>query len=186
MKRLAIAMALLAAPPAFAATGCEDIWFTRNLLMDRAGYCFGSPLGQALFDNSNCIGQNVQPPASAQPLIQKIQQLEQTHQCQVNTNQTWLDMDDMAFRRAMRDLPLYEDFPGGCISWNGPQTPLHDGYTAPLGVVGNIQTGDNVYYNYEAVDEWVYVSAHNAQTDQFKAAGWMYWPGADPCDQMIP
>ena len=46
MKRLALLCALLASPAA-ASDVCDDLWFTRNLIMDRAGYCFGSVLGRA-------------------------------------------------------------------------------------------------------------------------------------------
>ena len=45
----------LCVTPAFALDHCEEWWFTRNLVFDRAGYCFSSPLGQAVFDNSDCF-----------------------------------------------------------------------------------------------------------------------------------
>ena len=33
---------------------CDDLWLTRNLIFDRAGYCFGSVLGKSVFDNEGC------------------------------------------------------------------------------------------------------------------------------------
>ena len=48
MFRLALAIpAALAAFPALAFDPCEDLWFSRNQLYDRAGYCFSTPLGLA-------------------------------------------------------------------------------------------------------------------------------------------
>jgi len=52
---LALLLAALAAPAA-ALEICDELWFTRNLIYDRAGYCFSSPLGRAVFDNSDCTG----------------------------------------------------------------------------------------------------------------------------------
>ncbi|MEL0436252.1 YARHG domain-containing protein [Phycobacter sp. K97] len=53
-----IALTLLAGPAA-ASDYCHDLWYTRNAIMDQAGYCFGSVLGQAVFGTGPCIGKSV-------------------------------------------------------------------------------------------------------------------------------
>ncbi|MCK5500992.1 MAG: YARHG domain-containing protein, partial [Tritonibacter mobilis] len=59
MKLIVPLLALAAATPAVAGDYCADLWFTRNAIIDRAGYCFGSTLGQRLFDNGDCIAKSV-------------------------------------------------------------------------------------------------------------------------------
>ncbi len=34
---------------------CDDLWFTRNLILNRAGECIITPQAEALFDNSDCL-----------------------------------------------------------------------------------------------------------------------------------
>ena len=89
MKRLILALILLASPAA-AADVCDDLWFTRNLIMDRAGYCFGSALGQAVFDNGNCIGKSVSLSTQLQRQVAEIRELEKQIPCKVDTARTRL------------------------------------------------------------------------------------------------
>ena len=62
MRRAAIC-AFVVAGPAAADERCHDLWFARNAIMDRAGYCFGSVLGQAVFDNEGWYRQDGIPDA---------------------------------------------------------------------------------------------------------------------------
>ena len=66
---------------AFAGETCEDLWFTRNLIMDRAGYCFGSALGQSLFDNGDCLGKSVVLDAASSRLVQELRAREAQFAC---------------------------------------------------------------------------------------------------------
>ncbi|GHF59990.1 DUF4453 domain-containing protein [Seohaeicola zhoushanensis] len=180
MRLLALLLMLLPLP-AFAIEGCEDVWFTRNLLMDRAGYCFTSPLGQAIFDNSDCTTQTVTLGEAAQSTIARIVSLEAEHGCRVDTNRTWLDMPDMAFRKVLTDLPIRMDGQWGCLGWTGPVTPLYYGYHEPLHPIGQLSPGDYVMFEHEAVGDWVYVVAQAPVWGAFRSAGWLYWPGRTPC-----
>jgi len=47
MRFLIALICTLLAAPVQALDYCDELWFTRNLAFDRAGYCFGSPLGKA-------------------------------------------------------------------------------------------------------------------------------------------
>jgi hypothetical protein len=182
MRYLLTCCLLCFAAPAGAASGCEDVWFTRNLIMDRAGFCFASPLGQALFDNSDCTGQQVQLDPGAQALLERIRALEARHQCRVDTTRSTLPIVDMAFRRALRDLPVAADGEWACIGWTGPVTQLYDGHTAPLRPIGQIQPGDYVGFGFETPHaDWAYVTIHTQGWSSFKSAGWLYWPGDKPC-----
>ncbi|MDK3072838.1 DUF4453 domain-containing protein [Sedimentitalea sp. JM2-8] len=164
---------------------CEDIWFTRNLIMDRAGYCFASPLGQALFDNSDCVGSQVQLDAAAAETVTRIRALEAEYACNVDTRRHGLDMADIAFRRALRDLPLRHmgnASEWACQGWTGPTLPLYDGFSDPLHAIGQILPGDFVSFGHDGPGQgWVYVSVHPPGFSGFKSAGWMYWPDRMPC-----
>lgn len=75
MKCLVAALSLFAAP-VLASDTCHDLWFTRNAIIDRAGYCFGSPLGQAIFDNTGCIGKSVNLPPQDARTVALIRELK--------------------------------------------------------------------------------------------------------------
>ena len=75
MKFLVVALSLLASP-ALASNACHDLWFTRNAVIDRAGYCFGSPLGRAVFNNAGCTGKSVSLPPQAQRMVAQVKEME--------------------------------------------------------------------------------------------------------------
>lgn len=180
MRRLLALLALcapgLSAPAASAneSIGCQDIWFTRNLVMDHAGYCFGSPLGQAIFDNSDCIGKQVRIAPRHAELVKRIQALEAEHGCKVDTRRTTLDLDDIAIRKRLDDLPLFDELPGGCLGWDAGVTPLHAGRSRTSRVIGRIEPGDFVSLTHVGVDGWVYVTVHEPPDwGPLKSGGWL-------------
>jgi hypothetical protein len=177
-------LALLLSPAAAAAglTGCEDIWFTRNQIMDRAGYCFSSPLGRALFDNADCRGSEVALDPAAQAQVAEIQALEARHGCRVDTGRGWLDMPDLAFRRALWDLPIRDEFEGGCLGWTGPAVALHAGHRPGSPMIGRVDPGDYISFAYLPVDGWTYVTTHAPVWGPLRSAGWLNTGGAElPC-----
>ena len=177
-----LALILLFLPgPLMAESGCEDIWFTRNLIMDRAGYCFSSPLGAALFDNSDCTGTQISLDPAAQAQVARIRALEAQHGCQVDTNRTWMDMPDMAFRKALTVLPIRTEGEWGCLGWTGAAAPLYSGYYEPFHAIGQVGPGDYVSFAYENVGDWIYVTTYAPVWGAFRSAGWLYWPGEKPC-----
>ncbi|WP_116131741.1 DUF4453 domain-containing protein [Tropicimonas sp. IMCC34043] len=150
---LPVVLSFLAAPAVaevweYGEAECNELWFTRNLIMDRAGYCFGSALGQALFDNRDCRGKDVQLSAAQSAQVRKIQALETQIGCKVNTSRRSLDLPFMAELRRLRDMPLPADGGWACIGWQGAAVPLYDGYSAGAQVVGQIRPGDWVGYGY--------------------------------------
>lgn len=165
---------LIAAFPAGAlADGCEDLWFTRNLLMDRAGYCFGSPLGEALFDNSDCIGKAVSLPKAAARLVAEIRQLERELQCSVETSATELEFEDAQNRRKLYVLPVRDQFESACLGWREGLTGLHAGPDATMPVVGRITDGDDLLFEHAGVEGWDYVTVRSSGSGVLKSAGWL-------------
>jgi len=69
--------------PALAAS-CYDLWYERNAIYDRNGYCFSTRLGQDTFDNSDCYTKDVQFSQSEQHQIDRIRNEEYDRGCNVN------------------------------------------------------------------------------------------------------
>ena len=165
---------LLALIPTAAAAsdGCHDLWFTRNLIMDRAGYCFGSALGKATFDNSDCTGKSVSLDSGLRQLVDRIRSLERQYGCSVDTGSTRLDLNDLFVRFRLVDLPVAEEFPAGCLGWLGPQIQLHTGRDPNLPVIGRIGRGDYVGFFHVPDGGWTYVTVADPDW-AVKGGGWM-------------
>lgn len=171
--RFYLAILLLCAPPSLAQTACDDVWFTRNLHFDRAGYCFGSTLGQAMFDNSDCTGTSVTLPPKAKAQVDAIRALETRHQCKIDTRRSAIDIDDLDIRRTLVDLPIRDEFEPGCLGWRGAPLPLRAGIGAHTPVTGQISPGDYVLFSFQPVDGWSYVTVHAHNFSVLKTGGWV-------------
>ncbi len=171
MRVLLLMLALLASP-AHAQDACYDVWFTRNLHFDRAGYCFDSPLGQAIFDNSDCTGTSITLTPQAKQQVDEIKQLEAMHGCQVDTNRTSLEISDIATRRQLRDLPIRDEFESGCLGWQGRPVSLHAGTGPDTPEIGRIEPGDYVLFSFLPVGDWSYVTVHTHDFSALKSGGW--------------
>lgn len=154
------------------AGACEDLWFTRNQVMDRAGYCFESNLARSVFDNSDCIGQDVRLAPDQEALVAEIRALEAEIGCRVNTRGTVLDLEDIGIRQSLIDLPVLDTLAGGCLGWLGPPRPLHAGRSQTTPVIGLIEPGDFVRYNHRLDDGWFYVTTHGPSWSGLRAGGW--------------
>lgn len=170
--RFLIVMFAALMPVTALADGCEDLWFTRNLIMDRAGYCFGSKLGQAIFDNADCIGKSVKLTSRASRKVAEIQALERQHQCKVNMRSTSLELIDLDLRRKLDDLPIRDEFESACIGWRQGTTPLYAARDVGSTVVGRITDSDFVSFGHVPVDGWAYVTVH-AENWAMKSGGWL-------------
>ncbi|MDQ2088700.1 DUF4453 domain-containing protein [Marimonas arenosa] len=174
MRRLLSALLLAASTPA-SADVCDDLWFTRNQIMDRAGYCFRTPLGQSVFDNSGCIGEQVSLNAQARRQVEDIRARESALGCVVDTKRRNLDLPDIAIRWNLRDLPVADEYESGCIGWLEPVTSLHSGRDSASAIVGWIEPGDNVLYGHWTADNdpWLFVTVWSPDSPRFKSAGWL-------------
>ena len=166
-------IALVFMPVSAAADGCDDLWFTRNLIMDRAGYCFGSALGRAVFDNSDCIGKAVTLPPGAAEKVAEIRALESQHQCRVDTGATTLDVQDIDIRRKLHVLPIRDEFESACIGWRQGITPLRASPDAGSPVIGRLRDGDTMLYSHLSVEGWSYVTVYAPNSGPLVSGGWL-------------
>lgn len=70
--------------PAASAASCWDLWYERNAIFDRNGYCFTSNLGKRTFNNADCWTSNPSLSGSEQRRVARIQAEERRRGCKVN------------------------------------------------------------------------------------------------------
>jgi len=174
VRRILLPLLLVIAATEARAGACDDLWFTRNLIIDRAGYCFGSPLGQSMFDNGDCVGKQITVAPDDRRLVERVQAMERQLGCAVDTGRTHLDLPDIAIRRRLRDLPVADEYESGCIGWREPVTPLYAGRSPFTEIVGRIEPGDDVRYSHWTTDDdrWIYVTVWASGWGAFRSAGW--------------
>jgi hypothetical protein len=164
MPRLATAfLALTVAAPALGYDICDDLWLSRNHLFDRAGYCFSSPLGQAVFDNAGCTGTDVALPASDAEMLDHIRTMEAELGCAVDTTRTMLDVENVSLRLRLEIVVARSEFASGCLGWQGPPIALHAGTHAESPTISQVQTGDDIVWEYDALpwpDGWSFVTSY--------------------------
>lgn len=178
-RALLVAAAVATAPVTAWAEICEDLWFTRNLAMHRAGHCFDSALGQALFGNQGCVGKSITLDAATKRFVATIQQREQALGCAIDTSQAALALRDQEIRRRLADLPLRDEYESACIGWRGAPLPLRAGHSAASGVIGQVEPGDSINYSHVNVGDWSYVTVHGDNWSVLKAGGWLRDPALD-------
>jgi len=157
------------AQPAFAVENCDEWWFTRNLIYDRAGYCFASELGRAVFDNTGCIPGEAKLTPEELNTVAAIRQLEQQLECKVDTEGRSLNVPNIQARMQMIDIPVPDEYESGCYGWRGAPISLHAARRDNAPVTGMIEMGGDVYYAFTHVDGWDFIVMQNGSP----AMGWM-------------
>ena len=171
--RIFLLVLMLLPGPVAAADFCHEMWFNRNLVFDRAGYCFGSALGQAVFDNSDCTGTEVVLSAQDQAKVDAIRAEEGN--CAVETDGTELNVHGVSFRKQMVDLPIPVGDESMCLGWLGEPLPLRLGHSAEAPVGGMAERGDNLLDQHAVVGDWSYVEVF--RDGEVVGVGWV--PGFD-------
>tara|TARA_R110002033_G_scaffold36345_2_gene74698 strand:+ start:1089 stop:1643 length:555 start_codon:yes stop_codon:yes gene_type:complete len=184
MIRLTFCLALFSGPAL--ADPCADLWFSRNQTMNQAGYCFGSNLGQALFDNADCTGKTVTLTPEQSRIVAQVKAIEKEVGCKVDTTSHRIDLEDLAVRRQLTVQPVLDEFPSGCVGWTGGQIRLHAGTSNATQVIGSAQTGDNIYFIHSPQNGFSYVTVTDSNFAA-KSGGWLR-DGFDPalCTQNLP
>lgn len=187
MKRLAALIALLATPAWAGGDYCSDYWFVRNQVFDRAGYCFQSTLGQAIFDNSDCVPGEVELRPADQALVNEIREIEARLGCRVDTGRASLPILLIGLRLRLEDLAARDEHSGSaCFGYKGAPFTLHAGHRADAQVLGTVQPGDDLFFRYstpQAPAGWDYVEVEHGGSP--KGLGWFSIPfSADLCTQV--
>lgn len=189
--RAAVAALLIsAATPAVAQDFCTEAWVIRNMIFDRLGHCFGSTMGQALFDNSNCTVSGPTPPPGLAADVARIREGETFVGCRINTAQApSAEMYRLhAHYSRFIDLPV-PDHVGGyaCWGYRGPDFRLLAGARMDAPEVGIARTGQSVVSTYWGREGgWVYGAIMTGPGGTVLTEGW--FAGVDlsdgNCDQV--
>jgi hypothetical protein len=68
---------------------CYKLWYQRNLVFAKKGYCFDSKLGKNAFREYSCFSKNVKMSAQDKQLIENIKNKEQQINCKIDTNKLY-------------------------------------------------------------------------------------------------
>ncbi len=172
--------------PAAAFSPCDDLWFTRNLLFARNGYCFASPLGQAVFGNAGCFTSDPGLDAQERDVLADVRDREKALECHVDNQRQQLDVDLIEQRKQMLDLPYATEFEAACVGWLGPALPIHNASHVDSHVIGHLQKGDQIdFFHEELVDEagndWFFITQR--RQDTVVGIGWVFFgDDLDKCE----
>jgi hypothetical protein len=178
MLRLAAFLVLIATTaPAAAYDFCDEAWFIRNLVFDRAGYCFGSTLGRSVFDNAGCTGKEVALSPGESRTVAMIREQEGRMGCAVNTAGTRLAVPHRAMIERLEVLPVPTDTASGCLGWRGGPIPLLAAPREDAAVVGMGRAGVDVVWEYDYAkvrDGWQFLTLYREST--LVGMGWSVTP----------
>ena len=175
--RLALALAALAGPAH--ALGCDDFWFHRNLVADRAGYCFSSPLGRTIFDNTDCTTTTPQLDPASADLIARIRALEAEWGCAVDTARTTVQVNRPDLYARLIDIPMPSPYESACVGWRGGPVPLRAGRSLTAPVLGHAEPGDSIGYSHEDAGGWSFVETGDGGPIGWVPAGTFDDPGCE-------
>ena len=187
MIRYAVLFALLfpIASPAMADTEyCDDMWFVRNQIYDRAGYCFQSPMGKAVFDNSDCTGTQVSVAKADREILAYVEGVEADLACKLDTSKPRAPVERVDLRLQLEDLAALDDIGGaGCFGYQGPAFDLHAARRAGSTILGQVNTGDDIRYLFRSFGgqhDWIYTEAQ--RDGKTISLGWSQRLEVDLCD----
>lgn len=165
MKTLILTLASICAASTANAL-CEDAWYLRNLAYDRAGYCFGSNLGKAVFDAS-CSTKNARLEDWDQRMVGAHKALEVSYDCNINTRGTVLMSSLIGKLDDVDLLPTLSQFESSCVGYLGDPVTMTSGIGQQQSYpTGTIRSGDNVHFRFESWGGFEFVETETA-------AGWI-------------
>lgn len=166
-------MSVFAAPVAAAEPDplCDALWFTRNLVFDRAGYCFSSPLGQANF-SPECSTTSPEIDGASALIVDLVRQEEAEWGCDVDTSRTELTAYDTQVLSFIADLPVPTGYESMCIGWRGEMLMLRAARDSAAETTGFIRPGDDILLSFHEVAGWTFVS----MTREGQGLGWIEMP----------
>jgi hypothetical protein len=143
MRISALVFFILMPFQSLADTYCDDLWFGRNLVFDRAGYCFGSPLGKAMFNNGDCTTKKPVLSEYDREFVEFVEWSEEIAHCKVDTSQRSIAIELIELRRKLMTPVIRANILHNCQGWRRGPLELHAANSANSPVIGRIETGDD-------------------------------------------
>lgn len=151
---------------------CDELWLTRNLIFDRVGYCFGSTLGQTVFDNEDCTTRSPSVDTPDQAVVALVREYEAEWSCAVDTSRSRIETAALSRLKRLQDLPVVTGYESSCIGWQGAPFALRRGRGQAAQIIGQVSTGDSILWAHHDIDGWSYVTAL-APDGRINGFGWM-------------
>lgn len=156
--RMILAFLLAMMPFGAVAQSCEHFWAARNLVMDAAGQCFSSALGQAVFDNEGCSSASLTD-AEAQ-MVAWISAQESAAGCAIDASTTVpgpavLTVLDQY--RGLTAIPFEAGTINRCANYRGAELVARTGLRRDARVIGIPLQGATLHFSDRAFDGWVFV-----------------------------
>ncbi|WP_341862830.1 DUF4453 domain-containing protein [Gymnodinialimonas sp. 57CJ19] len=146
IRHLSYLLLMLAAAPVAAQDTlfCQELWLSRNTVMDRAGQCFRSALGQAVFDNSDCVDTEIRLNPLDAEIVRLAQEAEARAGCAVDIEANRLSLGALPFHArlmALFTVPVGADSEHGCSGHLGAPITLYAGISTNMTVLGRVEAG---------------------------------------------
>lgn len=180
MMRLCLLCLVLCAVPVLSVAQtdgwCEELWLSRNTVMDRAGQCFETPLGRAVFDNSDCTGPAVRLLPLDADIVRRLVEMEAGADCAIDTSVPRLSPVVLPIQRRLGDLwtvPVRADSEHGCAGYMGPDRALHAGISEATTVIGHLEPGQSFSFVHQPMPpDWDYIIVSD-EHGVFVTHGWL-------------
>lgn len=173
---LPLAVAFVASPASAQNSAfCQEIWLSRNTVMDRAGQCFATTLGQATFDNSDCVEGDIRLNPLDAEIVRMAREVEVWANCRVDTGAERLDPGALPFHARLMELftvPVRADTEHGCLGYQGTPIALYAGISTSMTVLGRVEPGQSFSMSHQPLrGGWEYLEVRDADGTPV-AHGW--------------
>lgn len=175
MRLILLIAAMLAGAASAQTPECDELWFSRNLILDRAGQCFATNLGRAVFDNGDCRADRRGLTPGEEAAVERFLAAERAWGCRVDTARTALSDPRIGIRRALVDLPVRDTTESACIGWRGAPVEIRLGAAPGAPVIGHLRQGERFTDQHLPQNGYTYIEV----TDPNGAsaiAGWAALP----------
>ncbi len=175
---------------------CPALWVERNQILNVAGQCFRTPLGQAVFDNDDCWTTTPELNQKAQSRVAALQAVEARRGCAVDTAQTRISVfgrnGEMRFGQGGTVLGVWpgalrrlDVFPVGtaeaAMCTVSGLNPDGDGFLALRAgpdvryrQIGRLRNGDRVGHNANCIGAWCFAGSVTRDSNRLGAVGWFH------------
>ncbi len=175
---------------------CESLWVERNQILNVAGQCFNTALGQAVFDNADCTPGAPALPEGAVNRISRIELEEQGRLCAVNTAQDQITVNGrygplhfgnggLTLGRWLGALQKLDVFPhsagrarsctvGGLDSNGDNFLALRSGPDVRYPQIGQLLSGERVLSTSACMGRWCFADAVQNGNRTERRSGWFH------------
>lgn len=161
MRLLSAVFLILTPLSAVADALCDELWLSRNMVFDRAGHCFGSDLGKAVFDNSDCTTSSPKLDAAGELIVAQAREVEAEFSCNIDTSRMTLDVDQVDQRRGLYDIPVRTGYESACLGYKGPALLLTAGRHPDTAIFGEIMPGMDILFAHHQADGMDFIVLEN-------------------------